>query len=452
MILTQLLKTILENSKKIKEEFGGEFLCASHVAVAVADFCKTRYMGITDFELGNPRFEEERLRYIFSKEIKLSSYFRLRLAHNVKDKVKEEKFDISLCEQILALRKTEILSADILFLCALQHLHKSYLPTLKSISTDDSVLSLLADTDKNICDYVVCNIEKICNQLKEKSSEACAIRDWKPAKKFAEPENVLECFFSMAEKTFSANVLSIRFPKFFGTADLKISIHNVDGIYFVHDNGCAIRHLSRRISDKQRFERALKRVCHPCWIHKGKITGKFAGSFAFFEYLKMLVFVAHADLYYTKASCRLCYKEKGYSFVGADKAEPLDKDVLIDLLKQGIGFSYDENQGLYCRVDAKCSLSSARMFFLIETLENGRIRLSDRKKGAIEGEIFEEFYWSNDDITPYSKFISKIASRFNAEFDGRDVYLTDKTDNFGKALFKFFNLAVLCSEIGHNIE
>ena len=46
MVQTLLLKTIIENAEKVMIEFGGEYITASHVVVAVADFCKTRYNGL----------------------------------------------------------------------------------------------------------------------------------------------------------------------------------------------------------------------------------------------------------------------------------------------------------------------------------------------------------------------------------------------------------------------
>lgn len=451
MVQTELLKTILNKANEVKSEFGGELLCASHIVVAVADLCKTKYTGFAISDIGYLHFEEERLRYIFSKEVRLSSYFRLRLSRNAKSEVREEEFDIDFCEMIASQRESKVLSSDVVFLCALKELHQSYKSALRSISSDESILALLQDTDENIYDYVVDHIENIRCELKKKVDQAVAIRDWKPAPKFAEPEEILAMFFGHIAKEMSEKEFTFRLPKFFGTADLKLSIHQVEGIFYVHDNACAIRHLSRRVKDKQKCERIIKKVCYSGWINKGRMTGSFLSTVSFFEYLKMLIFVAHADLYYTKANCFLCYKDKDYSYKETEKAEILDAKILLDTLRGGIGVSYDENQGLYCWVDAKCSLSSARMFFQIETLEDGKIRISDRRKGQYEGEIFEEFYWSNDDIAPYSKYISKIAERFGVEFDGRDVYLTDGTEHFYKALFKFFNLAVLISQFGHDI-
>lgn len=401
MTHTALLTAILEKANAVKNELNYDYLCASHIAAAVADFCTTKYIGLDFSTYCYPRFEEERLRYVFSREVKLTAYFRMRLRQNAKHGIQEEEFDLSCCEQIAVLRCAPMLSADIVFLCALSKLHESYQGAVRTASSDQAVIALLQETDTNIYDYVIEKIEDIRCTLKKKADEAAAIRDWKPANKFTEPEVLARMFFEKIEKRISENVLTLKFPKFFGSTDLKVSIHKAANIYYVHDNGCAIRHLSKQVKDQQKRDRIIKRVCHSCWIDKGSITGSFCSCFRFFYYLQRLVLIAHADLYYW--------------------------------------------------VDAKCSLSSGRTAFLMETLEDGHIRISDRRKGNIEGELFEGFYWDNDDIAPYSKFVSKLATRFGAEFDGRDVYLTDKKDNFYKAILRFFNLAVLLSEFGQDI-
>lgn len=450
---TDLLETILSNANDIKNEYKSEYLCASHIAAAAADFCKTKYTGFSpsDMTFHPSRFEEERLRYIFSKEVKLAPYFRLKLSLNAKNGVQEKEFDFSCCQRIAALRDAELLSSDVVFLCALTQLHESYTAVVRRATSDEAVLARLQDTDENIYSYVIEQIEDICSTLKKKASDAAAIRDWKPAAKFAEPEALCAMFFGKIEKKTAGSVLTLRFPRFFGATDLKVSIHRVGELYYVHDNGCAIRHLSKKLNDSQACARALKKVCHSCWIRNGKITGSFINAFRFLYYLQMLVFVAHADLYYTKAETPLYEKDRKYIFVEADQAEPLDEKAMLDELKNGIHFCYDENQGLSYWLDTNYCLFSGRASFLVETLDDKYIRISDAKKGKVEGEIFEGFYWCDKERALYSKFISKIASRFGAEFDGQNVYLTDKSENFYKAVVKFFNLAVLLSEFGQNI-
>lgn len=452
MTQTELVKLILEKANAIQTEYNSAHLSASHIATAVADFCKTPYTGLDFSTYCYPRFEEERLRYLFSKTVKLAGYFKLRLSKNRKDCVKESAFDLSCCEPFIALRSLEILSADILFLCALKDLHPTYRQAVDGADSDDAVTALLQDTGAHIYDYVIEKIDGVCTELKKKSEEAAALRDWKPAAKFTEPETLSADFFEKIEKQISDNVITLKFPRFFGSTDLKVSIHKAGDLYYIHDNGCAVRHLSKQVPDKQRRDRILKKVCHPCWVDKNRITDSFLNGNQFLNYLQKLIFVAHADLYYTRANCRLVGKDKDYVYVSAQAADPLDETALASLLKQGIGFDYDENQGLYYWMDMRYALFSTRCAFLLETLEKGRIRISDKRKGQTEGEIFESFYWDNQDLMRHKRFIGKVSTRFGADFDGKDIWLTDKAENFHKAMFRFFNLAVLLSEFGNIIE
>ena len=451
MVHTDLLKAILEKANIIKTNHGGEYLCASHICAAVAEFCKTKYTGFTAFRYSYPPYEEERLRYIFSKEVKLASYFQLRLSQNAKAGIREEEFDLAGCESIAALRKGNILSADVAFLCALRDLHQSYRNNVLSASTDSAITALLQETDVNIYDYVIDHIESICHDLRRKAAEAAATRDWKPAVKFCEPDDLASMFFGKIENTLSENILTLKFPSFFGTTDLKLSIHQADEVYYVHDNGCAIRHLSKQVKDTQKKDRILAKICPACWIDSGRITGCFLQSSTFLHYLQKLVFVAQADLYHTRASRPFIAPDPEHVYIPATQAEPLDETALLEVLKKCISFDYDQNKGLYYWLDTRYSLFSTRCSFLIETLNDKQIRISDARKHQTEGEIFEAFYWDHEDLAPYSKFISVIAARFGAEFDGRDLWLTDKKTNFFRAMMNFFNLAVVLSEFGHDI-
>lgn len=451
MIYTALLKEILTNANVIKAECNAESLCASHIAVAIANFCKTQYTGFAFSQYCYPRFEDERLRYLFEKEIRNASYFTMRLRHNTKNGVQEDTFNVARCEEIVTLRGGSILSADVVFLCALRDLHMSYKSNVKTVTDNESILALLQDADANIYDYVIEKIDDVRSALKKKSDEAMAIRDWKPAAKFTEPEALASMFFEKIEKTFSDHVMTLKFPYFFGATSLKVSIHKFQGIYYIHDNGCALRHLSKQVTDKQKLARIVKKICHPCYIQKGRCTGSFCTATQFLLYLQDLIFLAQADLYYTRSDQLLRRKNQIRVYVDASRAEPMDTTALITELKNAIHFCYDQDQGLYYWLDMHYSLSSIRCAFLMETTQTGSICISDKRKGAFEGEIFENFYFGNDDISAHGKFIDKIAQRFGGEFDGKNVYLTEKETNFFKAMVKFFNMAVILSLFGRDI-
>ena len=455
MTHTVLLKEILERANRIKEEFGGEYLCASHIAVAVTDFCRTKYTGfaVSDMTYWPDRFEEERLRYVFSKETRVANYFRIRLSQNAKNGVQENAFDFNGCERIAALRKAEVLSSDVVFLSALASVHESYRRIVQTVNSEEAVLNRLQDVDANVYNYVIEHIEEVCAELKKKSDEATAIRDWKPATKFAEPEELPRLAFDGIATKHTGTVTTVRIPKFFGNTGLTLSVHRVDGIYYVHDNRCALRYLARRLQDADQYERAVRKVCHKHRIDKGRITGSFSNVTGFMYYIKDLVFVAQADLYYPSAKHQLCFKDKGYVYIPEDQAEPFEEAELINMLKESVNAYYDENMGLCCWLNAGNSPFQTRYSFLVETVDDGHIRFSDRLKGKYEGELLEPCYWYHDstDISAYGRLFTRFAERFGGEFDGKNIYLTARSKDFQRALFQFFQLATLVSRLGHSI-
>lgn len=149
---------------------------------------------------------------------------------------------------------------------------------------------------------------------------------------------------------------------------------------------------------------------------------------------------------------QLCSWDRGYVYVPDDRAEPFDEAGLIGLLKESVNACYDENEGLCCWIKAGNDPFSTRYSFLVETLDDGRIRFSDSLKGKYEGELLEPCCWySSDDISVSSKLLSALAGSFGGEFDGKDLYLTVKQKDFRHGLFQFFQLSVLVSRLGQDI-
>ena len=56
MLYTDLLKELLHRADAVRQHFGGETLSASHIVVAVADFCRTKYTGFAFSDYEYPRF------------------------------------------------------------------------------------------------------------------------------------------------------------------------------------------------------------------------------------------------------------------------------------------------------------------------------------------------------------------------------------------------------------
>ena len=455
MTHTALLKVILEKAEAVQNEFHCDCLWPSHIAVAFADFCATEYTGfsVSDTYIHPNWYEEERLRLLYDKVVKYRSFFRLLLSKKIRGGYTEEPFQFALCEQTAALRNHNVLSADLVFLCVSKELTQEYGPVYRTAVSEETIIPLLEYADDNIYDYTVKSVEAICRKLMEKANTAAAKRDWKPAAKFAEPEMLVELALAGIETTHAANITTVKIPKFFANTCLTLSIHRANGIYYVHDNRFALRYLSRTLRDAIKFDRAVKKVCHRHRMDNGRITGSFSNVTGFMDYLKDLIFVAHADLYYPKAKNQLCFKDKGYVYLSADQAEPFDEAELITMLKESMGAYYDEDIGLCCWLNASNFPFPTRYAFLVETLDDGCIRFSDKLKGKYEGELLESCYWYHEstDISVYHKFFSKLAGRFGGEFDGQNIYLTAKPKDFRHGLFQFFQIAVLVSRLGHDI-
>ena len=452
---TELLETILERAEAMRAEFNSEALRLFHVAAAFAEFCATQYTGfcVSDKSVYPNWYEEERLRLLYGKTLKYTSIFRHRLGKRIREGGREKTFGFAFCEKIAAQRNNDVLSADLVLLCVLTELGQDYHPFYRERIDEETIIPLLEYADDNVYGYTAKSIEAICGSLMEKANWAAAKRDWKPAAKFVEPEMLIRLALEGIETGRSGNVMTIKIPKFFGSAGLTLSIHRVDDVYYVHDNRCALRHLARVIRDAEKYERAVRKVCHTCRIDKGRITGSFSNPAGFMYYIKDLVFVAQADLYYPRAMRQLCIRDRGYAYIPADRAEPFDDAELLGMLRESVNAYYDEMCGLCLWLRAGNSPFQTRYSFLVENLDDHRIRFSDRLKGQYEGELLEPCYWYHEstDISGYCRFFDRFAERFGAEFDGQNIYLTEKTKNFQPALFRFFQLAVLVSAVGHSI-
>ncbi len=476
MVQTALFKAILKRADEVKEEFNGEYLTAAHIAVAVADFCAIGYTGLTPLELqSSVQFEEERLRYIFSREVKPSSYLRLSLSHNTKDGVKEEAFDVECCEQIAILRETDLLTADVLFLCALKELKKPYRVAVKNIVSDDSILVSLQDADKNVYDYVIDRIDDICCKLKKKTDEARAIRDWKPASKFSEPEELIKQLFDNISTSYEKNVLCITVPKFLLGTDLKLSIYKVRDSYIIHDNGCAVESLSKRIDNN-----CVKRVLDLIWgesnLQNNKLFAEFTDVKSVLYFIQEVILTANADLYYEyfieEPFGRRRYVEPCDVLENEQHAKEFDHNTFVDALKETVTAFYDENKGLQLRLDTKYCNCSYAIKVLIETLDDTTVRFSDayKNKKYETGEMLEAFYFGSrkeyDDM--YYEVMHKLAKPFGMTFDmtssiifpeycgnqhnHKNPYVLSTVPNWLSDFYKFMNSAVLISVVADRIN
>jgi len=475
MVQTLLLKAILEDAEDVMTEFGGEYLTASHIVVAIADFCKTKYNGLDSYYLAYPRFEEERLRYIFEKEIKMAGYLRLALSINSKMNIDEKEFDLKAWECVALARGADILSADVVFVCAMLQINEKSKRTLRTVSDVNTVFALLQETDKNIFDYTIAKIDEVCAYLKKKSNEAVRIRDWKPAAKFAEPEELIKQFFDNISTNFEDNVLRITIPKFLRERDLKLSVYKINDCYIVHDNGCAVQCLSMRI-DNSRLQKVLEVLWGESNLQDNKLFTEFKDAKTILYFIQEVILTANADLYYEyfkeEPFGRRRYIEPCDVLKDEQQAKEFDVEVFLDNLKATLTVNYDEIRGLILRFNSKYCNCSYGINISIETLENGTLRFSDayKNKSYETGEMLEAFYFGSEkeNADMYYELMQKLAKPFGMKFDRtssiifpeycgqehnhKNPYMLSTEQNWLLDFYNFMNSAVLISVVADRIN
>ena len=476
MVKTALYKLVLKRANEVKSEFNSAYLTAAHIAVAVADFCATRYTGLTPIELlSAARFEEERLRYIFSKEIKLASYLRVCLSRHNEAYTTEEPFEEACCERIAILRETDLLTADVLFLCALKELQQPYRAVARNMISEDRILEALQDADKNVYDYVIDKIDDICGELKKKSDEAKAIRDWKPAAKFVEPKELIKQLFCNICTSYENNVLQIEIPHFLRGTDLILSIYKVKDHYIVHDNGSAFKSLSQRI-DNMKLRKVFSLIWGESNVQDNKLFTEFTDVKSVLYFIQEVILTANADLYY-EYFVEDTYQDRHYIescdvLQNEQQAKAFDEKAFLDILKETVTICYDENKGLLLRLDTKYCHCSYGIKVLIETLEDGTLRFSDayKNKKYETGEMLEAFYFGSteENDAMYYEVMQKLAAPFGMlidmtssiifpeygrqEHNHKNPYMLSTADNWLLDFYNFMNSAVLISVVADRIN
>lgn len=262
-----------------------------------------------------------------------------------------------------------------------------------------------------------------------------------------------DMFLSTVRTEKTGKICSLVIPDFFADTDgeLKLSFVCTDGVYYVHDNGCAVRRLKANCKSEL-YREKLEKVYFDR-MGDEKVVGRFAQVFQFFHYIQALIFISNADLIADSIEDKFYFLDSEVNFPDVEAVEDIDMSELLEKLKEGITVGSKNHDAVWMGIRTCYSLNSTSIGYLVERLENGTFKISDKCKGNIEGEVFESFYWGNNNISRYSNFINRYCKRFGGDFDGKDISVTALSEtDIVNSLFRFINLAVLLSEFGRLIK
>lgn len=447
MNFSKLLEQIIEDAERLRISYEAKNLSAGFIIAAASRFYFSRLIS-TDFNNYPEYFEEERLKYVYKNTMRISDLSKTyaRRASRFAD----APFDFSKSEQIAAERGKNILTADIVFLSALADFPAEKRVCLPKFRTDFSITEILEEADKNIYGYVIEQAEEAIKIIQLKANYAKTLRDKKAARKFLETQELQQMFFGSFKTEFKDEILHITFPFFFGDTELKISIYTAEDIYIASDNGATLKLLREKVETEE-FYKILLKVCNEQWIQNDEIIGIFSQPHRFYYYLCRLIFIANADTFYTRLKNCIYPKNDSYEHIEIERREVFEPSFLINELKETLSFSYDEDAGLRIGLGMLYSINCTNAAFLIETNEDGSITLSDGRKGKVEGEILESFYWNNDDIYEYEKLVKDLTGKFGVYLKEGNIYIDGPCEKFIEIWFKFINAAVLLSEMGAKI-
>lgn len=364
MQYSEVLVKILQRASEVQGDAKVQYVSAPVILVAVAELCGKKYQGITNYvnEQYPVWYEEERLRYLFKKMFRASGNL---VSFSVMRRLQKEylEYDVDFLEvykgQLEAQMKERglsVLTSDIVFLVALNSfadrqrmgLHPKYQEQI-------FVKELLAEVDGCIYDYVISEIKQIQAQLQKKIDEAKEKRDWKPAEKIMEPEEMLERFFAAVQVKKDERSLELVFPYFYdGKRELRLTIIYIDGIYYVKDG-------------------------------QG-VTGYFCQIFTFMKYLQRLILLEESE--------KTGYiPEADEVEVDWSKAEVFDVEALLEELKECVVARYDEKRGITLGIVHMCYDNyNTSVSFLFEPTEVDEwIRIKDAEEGFEKDEYLETF-------------------------------------------------------------
>ncbi len=454
-----LFQDLLHRADLLRREQGGACLSAPFFLMAAAELCHRTYTGITPYDRNSypESYEEERVRLLFQGIFKASGHLVGTALKRIAPQY-DADFLTAFGDRLQATaeaRGKKAVSADVALLWAIFALRTEHRPTARpAFQGDFSPQEALAAVDGALYDYVITENQKVIAQLEEKVAAATAKRDWKPAAAFTQPEELPRLLFSALTATDSEKEAGLELPCFFGreTPPLRLTFCQADGVYYVRDNGGALGQLKANTQTPAQLEAVWQRISPRLVAEGQELIGAFTQAQGFFRYLQTLIFVAHGDLYASQLQEEGLSCDPNETYPPAAQRQPLDVPALWGMLKERFYSGYDPHLGLYLTVGTTFALNSTFPSVAIATLEDGTLCLRDCRKGKLEGEIFETFYFNHEDLAPYGDYIRTFCRRFGAEWNQTEVVLFGTPATFAADFFRYMNLAVLLSELGRMIE
>ena len=362
MTYSLVLVNILQRASEIQRDAKVQYVSAPAIVAAVAELCGKRYLGITGYtnEHFPVSYEEERLRYLFGKMFRTTGHL---VAYSMKRRMQKDLlgYDVDFIEvhkerleELMRERELKSLTADIVFLVALESFaDRQRMGFHPEYQEQITVQELLKEVDGCIYDYVITEVQQIRDQLQKKIEEAIEKRDWKPAAKWMEPEEMRERFFSAVQVKKDEKSLELVIPYFYdGKRELQLTIIFIDGVYYVKDG-------------------------------QG-VTGHFCQIHTFMRYLQDLILLDDSKE-------TGCIPKMDVVEVDWAKAEAFDVDAFLEELKQCVLVRYDEKKGLILSiVHMRYENHSTSVEFLIEeTAVNDWICIRDAEEGFEKDEYLE---------------------------------------------------------------
>jgi len=443
-MFSELCQHVLQNEKMIKNQYNFQYTCPESILYAILScFSKENSLPSFDDEYPIP-FEKERVLLILKKILKSSINISMRvLTRTLKSINMPNDYKII---------SNEIITCDVLLLRCILDLNANNKMILKKEYHDFDIEHVLNEINHEIYPYVIeqATIQK--DQLDKKIKKAIYYRDFKPAEKLMEESFLQHMLNQHVEMKLDENILKLTIPYFFKDSNqpLVLSIIKNGDMYYVHDYGLSIKELNKRVTSKNRCTELVKSFISGtiCYLHDDIVIGEVNSLPHLSRYLQRLVMIANLDLIEGLFPVFEDYERKAvYPFVGEGCLNEV-----VNYFNSYFNVTYDNQKGLLIGSHLCYFGNSTTASFKVE-LKDDIVIVKDHYNSFKEGAIFENVWYNIDDLTPYQKYINKVAERFNGMFDGKDVSLSfNKNEEFIKSFMNFVQMAILLAPMNDYFE